>query len=184
MEAIPLTTPLNDEDLATLKIGDRVLLSGAIFTARDAAHARLCQLIDQGKELPLDMQGQVIYFAGPSPAKPGQPTGSIGPTTSNRMDPYSPKLIAKGLKGMIGKGSRSKEVIDAMMKYKCVYFGATGGAAALLVKTVKKAEVIAYEELGPEAIRRLEVENFPVVVVNDVYGKDLYQEGKKKFCRE
>ena len=155
MEAIPLTTPLNDEDLATLKIGDRVLLSGAIFTARDAAHARLCQLIDQGKELPLDMQGQVIYFAGPSPAKPGQPTGSIGPTTSNRMDPYSPKLIAKGLKGMIGKGSRSKEVIDAMMKYKCVYFGATGGAAALLAKTVKKAEVIAYEELGPEAIRRL-----------------------------
>jgi len=184
MEAIPLTTPLNDEDLATLKIGDRVLLSGAIFTARDAAHARLCQLIDQGKELPLDMQGQVIYFAGPSPAKPGQPTGSIGPTTSNRMDPYSPKLIAKGLKGMIGKGSRSKEVIDAMMKYKCVYFGATGGAAALLAKTVKKAEVIAYEELGPEAIRRLEVENFPVVVVNDVYGKDLYQEGKKQFCRE
>lgn len=184
MEAIPLTTPLNDEDLAKLKIGDRVLLSGAIFTARDAAHARLCQLIDQGKELPLDMQGQVIYFAGPSPAKPGQPTGSIGPTTSNRMDPYSPKLIAKGLKGMIGKGSRSKEVIDAMMKYKCVYFGATGGAAALLAKTVKKAEVIAYEELGPEAIRRLEVENFPVVVVNDVYGKDLYQEGKKQFCRE
>jgi fumarate hydratase subunit beta len=184
VESIALTTPLKDEDLSQLKIGDRVLITGAIFTARDAAHARLCQLIDQGKELPLDIQGQVIYFAGPSPAKPGRPTGSIGPTTSYRMDPYSPKLIAKGLKGMIGKGSRSPEVIEAMMKYKCVYFGATGGAAALLAKTVKKAEIVAYEDLGPEAIRRLEVENFPVIVINDVYGRDLYQEGKKQYRRE
>jgi fumarate hydratase subunit beta len=183
VEAIALTIPLSDEDLSHLKIGDRVLISGAIFTARDAAHARLCQLIDQGKELPLDVRGQVIYFAGPSPAKPGQPVGSIGPTTSYRMDAYSPKLMAKGLKGMIGKGSRSQEVIDAMVKYKCVYFGATGGAAALLAKTVKKTEIIAYEDLGPEAIRRLEVENFPVIVVNDIYGKDLYQEGKKQYCR-
>lgn len=184
MESIALTTPLTDEDLSTLKIGDRVLIRGSIFTARDAAHARLCQLIDQGKDLPIDIQGQVIYFAGPSPAKPGRPVGSIGPTTSNRMDPYSPRLIAMGLKGMIGKGSRSQEVIDAMVKHKCVYFAATGGAAALLAKTVKKAEVIAYEELGPEAIRRLEVENFPVIVVNDIYGRDLYQEGKKEFCQE
>jgi len=184
VEAITLTTPLRDEDLARLKIGDRVLINGYIFTARDAAHARLCQLIDQGKDLPIDIQGQVIYFAGPSPARPGRPVGSIGPTTSYRMDPYSPKLIARGLKGMIGKGSRSQEVIEAMVRYKCVYFGATGGAAALLARTVKKAEVVAYEDLGPEAIRRLEVEDFPVIVVNDIYGRDLYQEGQRQYCRE
>jgi fumarate hydratase subunit beta len=140
-------------------------------------------LLEQGKELPIDVRGQVIYFAGPSPTKPGRVIGSVGPTTSYRMDPYSPMLIAKGLKGMIGKGSRSPEVIDTMRRYGCVYFGATGGAAALLARAVKKAEVVAYEDLGPEAIRRLEVENFPVVVVNDVQGRDLYQEGREQYSR-
>ena len=178
-----LTTPLTDDNVARLQIGDRVLLNGVLYTARDAAHARMVTLLEQGKELPIDVRGQVIYFAGPSPTKPGRVIGSVGPTTSYRMDPYSPMLIAKGLKGMIGKGSRSPEVIDTMRRYGCVYFGATGGAAALLARAVKKAEVVAYEDLGPEAIRRLEVENFPVVVVNDVQGRDLYQEGREQYSR-
>ncbi|MBI1987884.1 MAG: Fe-S-containing hydro-lyase [Nitrospinae bacterium] len=183
-EPIVLTTPLSEEDVSRLRIGDRVLLNGILYTARDAAHARLVALMDRGEELPIDLQGQVIYFAGPSPAKPGKVIGSIGPTTSSRMDAYSPKLIARGLKGMIGKGSRSPQVIEAMVQHKCVYFGATGGAAALLAKTVKKAQVVAYEDLGPEAIVRLEVENFPVVVINDARGGDLYREGRKKYSKE
>ena len=184
MEPIKLKTPLSDEDVEKLKIGDRVLISGNIYTARDAAHSRLVKALEEGKELPVEIKGQIIYFAGPSPAKPGNPIGSVGPTTSYRMDAYSPKLIEIGLKGMIGKGPRSQEVIDAMKKHKCVYLAATGGAAALLAKRVKKAEVIAYEDLGAEALRRLEVEEFPVIVINDIYGGDAYEDGLRRYNRE
>ena len=175
------TTPLTDDDITKLKAGDIVYLSGTIYTARDAAHKRLVDLIDKGEPLPFDLQGAVIYFVGPTPPKPGEPIGSAGPTTSYRMDSYSPKLIEHGLKGMIGKGKRNQDVKDACRKYKAVYFGATGGAGALLGKLIKEAEVIAYEELGPEAIRRLTVENFPVTVINDAYGNDLYEEGRKQY---
>ncbi len=180
-EAKKITTPLSDEVVSGLKIGDKVLLSGVIYTARDAAHKRLCDLIDKGEKLPIDITGQVIYFVGPAPAKPGKPIGSAGPTTSYRMDPYSPKLIALGLKGMIGKGMRSKEVRDAMVKHKAVYFGATGGAGALIAKCIKESQVVAYEDLGPEAIRRLVVEDFPLIVINDAHGGDLYEEGKRRY---
>jgi len=173
--------PLTDETLKDLKAGDEVLLTGAMYVARDAAHKRMIEALDQGKPLPFDIKGQTIYFMGPSPARPGQPVGSAGPTTSGRMDSYSPRLIAEGLKGMIGKGMRSPAVKDAMKQYKAVYFGAIGGAGALAAKSIKKSEVIAYEELGAEAVRRLEVEDFPVTVVNDIYGGDLYQEGKAKY---
>lgn len=176
---IHLKTPLNDEDVERLNIGDRILISGIIYTARDAAHKRLFDLLKQGKDLPFNIRGQIIYYVGPTPPKPGEIIGSAGPTTSYRMDAYSPILIEKGLKGMIGKGKRSKEVKEAMVKYKAVYFAATGGAGALLSKRIKKSEIIAYEDLGPEAIRRLEVEEFPVIVVNDIRGKDLYEEGEK-----
>jgi len=179
---IKVTTPLTDEVVESLKIGDTVLITGVIYTGRDAAHKRMVEALDRGEDLPFDVKGQVIYFVGPSPAKPGQPIGSAGPTTSYRMDPYSPRLIELGLKGMIGKGGRAKEVIDACVKYKCVYFGAVGGAGALLAKRVKKAEVIAYDDLGPEAVRRLEVEDFPVIVVNDVRGNDLEKEGVKQYA--
>ncbi len=182
-EAIRLKTPLTDADVEKLKIGDTILLNGVIYTGRDAAHKRLFDLIMAGKPLPIDIKGQVIYYVGPAPAKPGQPIGSAGPTTSGRMDAYSPKLMEIGLKGMIGKGMRKKEVIEAMKKYKAVYFAATGGAGALLAKAIKKAQVVAYEELGPEAINRLEVVDFPVTVVNDTQGNDLYNEGMKKYAR-
>ena len=181
-EPIRLKAPLSDKDLEKLKIGDRVLISGTVYTGRDAAHKRLFDLVQAGKDLPFDVRGQVIYYVGPAPAKPGQVLGSAGPTTSYRMDAYSPSLIAKGLKGMIGKGMRSEVVKEAMKKYKAVYFAATGGAGALLAKRVKKAEVVAYEDLGTEAIRRLEVEDLPVIVVNDIHGNDLYVEGEKR-CR-
>ena len=174
-----LTTPLSDEDVSKLKSGDIVYLSGTMYTARDAAHKRLVDLILNGEELPFDVKGAVIYYVGPTPPKPGDPIGSAGPTTSYRMDPYAPILIEHGLKGMIGKGKRNEAVKDACKKHKAVYFGATGGAAALIAKAVKKAEVIAYPELGPEAVRKIEVEDFPVVVVNDTYGNDLYEEGRK-----
>jgi len=173
--------PLTDEILQDLKAGDNVLLTGIMYVARDAAHKRMVEALEQGKPLPFDIRGQTIYFMGPSPARPGQPIGSAGPTTSGRMDSYSPRLIAEGLKGMIGKGMRSQAVKDAMKKYKAVYFAAIGGAGALISKSIKKSEVIAYEELGAEAIRRLEVEDFPVTVVNDIYGGDLYQEGKARY---
>ncbi len=176
-----LTTPLSDEDVENLKAGDIVYLSGTIFTARDAAHKRLVDLIEKREELPFQLDGAVIYFVGPTPPKPGDPIGSAGPTTSYRMDSYSPTLIKHGLKGMIGKGKRNQDVKDACKKYKAVYFGATGGAGALLGKLIKEAKVIAYEELGPEAIRMLRVENFPVTVINDAYGNDLYEEGRKKY---
>ncbi|OGP88521.1 MAG: fumarate hydratase [Deltaproteobacteria bacterium RBG_16_48_10] len=183
-EPIRLKTPLTDEDVEKLKSGDRVLINGIIYTGRDAAHKRLFDLLKAGKDLPFNIKGQIIYYVGPAPAKPGQSLGSAGPTTSYRMDAYSPALIERGLKGMIGKGMRSEGVKEAMKKHRAVYFAATGGAGALLAKRVKKAEIVAYEDLGPEAIRRLEVEDLPVIVVNDVRGKDLYIEGEKKFKRE
>ena len=166
-----------------LEIGDRVLLTGVIYSARDAAHKRLFDLIQAGKELPVDIRGQVIYYVGPAPAKPGKPIGSAGPTTSYRMDAYAPKLIELGLKGMIGKGNRGAGVVEAMKKFKAVYFGATGGAGALLARSIRKAETVAYEDLGPEAIQRMEVEDFPVVVINDTKGNDLYVEGRTKYAK-
>jgi fumarate hydratase subunit beta len=183
-EPIRLKTPLTDKDVEKLKIGDRVLINGIIYTGRDAAHKRLFDLLKQGKDLPFDIQGQIIYYVGPTPAKPGQAFGSAGPTTSYRMDAYSPTLMERGLKGMIGKGMRSDTVKEAMKKHKVVYFAATGGAGALLAKRVKKAEVVAYEDLGPEAIRKLEVEDLPVIVVNDVRGNDLYVEGEREYKKE
>jgi fumarate hydratase subunit beta len=180
-QPIRLQPPLSDEDVEKLKIGDRILINGIIYTGRDAAHKRLFDLLKEGKTLPFDIKGQVIYYVGPTPAKPGQALGSAGPTTSYRMDAYSPSLIERGLKGMIGKGMRSDAVKEAMKKYKAVYFAATGGAGALLAKRVKKAEIVAYEDLGPEAIRRLVVDDLPVIVVNDVRGNDLYIEGEKKY---
>ncbi len=180
-----LTTPLTDADLAGLKAGDRVLISGVIYTSRDAAHKRMVDLIHAGQDLPVDLTGQIIYYVGPTPAKPGRAIGSAGPTTSYRMDAYAPTLIAqKGLKGMIGKGMRNADVKKAMTTYKAVYFGATGGAAALIARCIKSSEIIAYPELGPEAIRRLTVENLPVTVINDIYGGDLYEEGVRKYREE
>ena len=180
-KTVYLTTPLTDEMVSSLEIGDKVFLSGVVYTARDAAHKRLIDLLDAGKPLPFDLKGQVIYYVGPSPAKPGGVIGAAGPTTSYRMDPYAPRLMELGLKGMIGKGKRAPAVKESMVKYKAVYFGATGGAGALISRAIKAAEVIAYEELGPEAIRRMVVENFPAVVINDTQGRDLYEEGIKEY---
>ena len=180
-EPIILRPPLSDEDVERLKIGDEVRITGKIYTARDAAHKRLLELVEKGEELPIDLKGQIIYYVGPSPAPPGKPIGSAGPTTSGRMDTYTPKLLELGLKATIGKGMRSQSVIDAMVKHKAVYLAATGGAAALIAKSIKKAEVVAYEDLGPEAIRALEVEGFPCIVINDTKGGDLYKEGEKKY---
>jgi fumarate hydratase subunit beta len=180
-QAKKVTLPLTDKTLNSLRAGDNLLLTGIMYVGRDAAHKRMVEALDQGKPLPIDIKGQTIYFMGPSPARPGRPIGSAGPTTSGRMDAYSPRLMAEGLKGMIGKGLRSKAVKEAMVKYKAVYLGAIGGAGAIISRSIKKAEVIAYEELGTEALRRLEVEDFPVTVVNDIYGGDLYEEGKAKY---
>lgn len=182
-QVIRLTPPLSDEVVASLKSGDRVLITGTIYTGRDAAHKRLVELLDKGESLPIPLQGEIIYFVGPTPAKPGQAIGSAGPTTSYRMDPYSPRLLAEGLKGMIGKGGRSQEVRDAIVKYQGLYLAATGGAGALLAQRIKKAEVVAYEDLGPEAIRRIEVEDFPAVVINDIHGNDLYEQGVAAYKR-
>jgi fumarate hydratase subunit beta len=176
-----ITLPLNNEVLKDLKTGDNLLLTGVIYVARDAAHKRMVQTLDQGKPLPFDVKGATIYYMGPTPTRPGKVIGSAGPTTSGRMDAYAPRLIAEGLKGMIGKGSRSQAVKDAIMKYKAVYLGAIGGAGALISQRIKKAEVIAYAELGAEALLRLEVEDFPVTVINDIYGGDLYEQGKAKY---
>ena len=176
-----ITLPLNDEILKDLRAGDNLLLTGVIYVARDAAHKRMVETLAQGKPLPFDIKGATVYYMGPSPARPGRVIGSAGPTTSGRMDAYAPRLMAGGLKGMIGKGLRSKAVKDAMVRHKAVYLGAIGGAGAIISRSIKKAEVIAYEELGAEAIRRLEVEDFPVTVVNDIYGGDLYEEGKAKY---
>ena len=183
MAEYSMKTPLQSEDVDKLRAGDTVSLSGFIYTARDAAHKRLVELIKDGKELPLPLAGQVIYYVGPSPTPPGKPIGSAGPTTSFRMDPYAPLLIERGLRGMIGKGERAAGVVEAMRKYGAVYFAATGGAAALLSKRIVKAEVIAYPELGAEAINKLTVENFPVIVAQDRYGGNIYQEGQKQYAR-
>lgn len=171
-----IKTPLTREMVRELRAGDEVMLSGVIYTGRDAAHKRLCALLDEGKSLPADLKDQVIYFVGPCPAKPGQVIGSAGPTTSGRMDAYSPRLIKEcGLTGMIGKGNRAANVVEAMQQDPSVYFAAAGGAAALIAKCIKKAEVVAFEDLGPEAIYRLEVEDFKLVVAIDCYGKNLYK---------
>ena len=180
-KTVYLQTPLKDEDLIKLEIGDKVFISGTIYTARDAAHKRLVELLEKGEKLPFDPKGQVMYYVGPAPAPPGKPIGSAGPTTSYRMDPYSPQMMDAGLKGMIGKGPRSKEVIDSMIKNKAVYFAAVGGAAVVIATSIKEARVIAYEDLGPEAIRELKVENFPCIVANDTKGNDIYVEGVKKY---
>ena len=182
--AIKVTAPMTHEQARSLKSGDSVLLSGVIYTARDAAHKRLCELVEQGKELPLDVKDSIIYFVGPTPAKPGQVIGSAGPTTSYRMDAYSPTMIEQGQTGMIGKGKRSPEVIAAMKKHGAVYFGAIGGCGALLAKCIKKAEVIAYDDLGAEAIRRLEVEDFPVIVIIDSEGNNLYETGRAAYLEQ
>jgi len=179
--AIRVTTPMSRDQARSLKSGDSVLLSGVIYTARDAAHKRLCELVAAGKELPLDVKDSVIYFVGPTPARPGEAIGSAGPTTAYRMDAYSPTMIEQGQTGMIGKGKRNEEVIAAMKKHGAVYFGAIGGCGALLSKCIKKAEVIAYDDLGAEAIRRLEVEDFPVIVIIDSEGNNLYETGRKAY---
>ncbi|KGK89322.1 fumarate hydratase subunit beta [Clostridium pascui] len=178
---IRITTPLTAEKVKDLKAGDSVLLTGVIYTSRDAGHKRLVDLLDKGEELPVDLKDQIIYYVGPTPAKPGQPIGSAGPTTSYRMDPYAPRLLDVGLKGMIGKGLRSQEVVDAIKRNTGVYFAAIGGAAALMGKSVKKAEIVAYEDLGAEALRRLEVEDLPVVVVIDSEGNNLYEMGQQAY---
>jgi fumarate hydratase subunit beta len=183
-ERVTLRPPLTDEDVSGLRSGDSVLITGVLYTARDAAHARLTGLLREGKPLPFPLEGQIIYYVGPTPPKPGSVIGSAGPTTSGRMDAYAPELMAAGLRGMIGKGSRSKEVKEAMVLHGAVYLAATGGAGALLSQRIRKAEVVAYEDLGPEAIRRLEVEDFPVVVVNDVHGGDLYEAGVRQYRRD
>jgi len=182
-EAKKISTPLSDE-VELLRSGDLVLISGWVYTARDAAHKRMEDLIQRGCDLPFDVRGQVIYYVGPSPAKPGRMIGSAGPTTSSRMDAYAPALMAMGLKGMIGKGVRSKDVVRAMVQYKAVYFAAVGGAAALLARSIKEVEMVAYEDLGAEAIRRLRLENFPAIVINDVLGSDLYLEGVRTYRRQ
>ncbi|PKM87838.1 MAG: fumarate hydratase [Firmicutes bacterium HGW-Firmicutes-12] len=176
-----ITTPLTDETVKVLKAGECVLITGDIYTARDAAHKRLIQLVEEGKKLPLDLNGKILYYVGPAPAKPGQVSGSAGPTTSSRVDKYTPTLLDLGLKGMIGKGLRSQAVIDSMKKNKAVYFGATGGAAALIARCIKKVEMIAYEDLGAEALQKMEVVDFPVTVVIDCEGNNLYITGPEKY---
>ena len=184
MKTVELRTPLDDKQIANLESGDKVFLSGEIYTARDAAHKKLVALIEEGKDLPFDLQGAIIYYVGPAPSKPGQVMNSAGPTTSYRMDPFAPLLHERGLKGTIGKGPRSMKVRDSMVKNGCVYFAAVGGAAAGIASTVKEAEVIAYDELGPEAIRRLVVERMPLFVVNDIRGNDLFEAGVAEYRRE
>ena len=181
MSEVRINTPVSTEEVRKLKAGDNVLISGVIYTGRDAAHKRLVDLIDKGEELPIDLEGKFIYYVGPAPAKPGHAAGSAGPTTSYRMDPYAPALLDLGLKGMIGKGLRAKEVVDSMKKNGAVYFAAVGGAAALLAKSITKVEVVAYEDLGAEAIHRFHVEDFPAIVVIDSEGNDLYKTEPAKF---
>ena len=183
MDSMHITSPIEAEIIAKLTVGTKVLISGVIYTARDAAHYRLSQALDRGEGLPFDLDGQTLYYMGPSPARPGQIIGSAGPTTSSRMDIYTPRLIAAGLRAMIGKGNRSPQVREAIKKYKAVYLATIGGAGALLSKSIKQVEVIAYEDLGTEAILRLTVESFPAIVANDVYGEDLFEQGKAKYQR-
>jgi fumarate hydratase subunit beta len=183
MEMKRIKTPLEDKVIETLKAGEKVFLSGFIYTARDSAHKKFLETLNEGGKLPLDVENQVVYYCGPSPAPPGRVIGACGPTTSSRMDAYSPRLISLGLKGMIGKGKRSQAVKDAIRPYKAVYFGATGGAGALLSRSVVSSEVIAYEDLGPEAVVRLGVVDMPLFVINDIYGGDLYEIGTAQYKR-
>ncbi|WP_333886904.1 Fe-S-containing hydro-lyase [Clostridium sp.] len=178
-----IVCPLTEEKVKDLKMGDSVLISGTIYTARDAAHKRLAKLIEEGSKLPIDIKDSVIYYAGPTPAKPGSIIGSVGPTTSYRMDSFTPMLLDKGLRGMIGKGLRSKEVVESIKKNKGIYFAAIGGVAATIAKCIKKVEIVAYEDLDSEAIRKLEVENFPVIVVIDSEGNNLYEMGQKNYLK-
>ncbi len=173
--------PLTEKTIIGLRAGDSLLLSGVMYTARDAAHKRMIEALESGEPLPFDITGQTIYYVGPSPAPPGHVIGSAGPTTSTRLDVYTPRLLAAGLKGMIGKGSRSPEVKEAVKKHRAVYLAAIGGTGALLSKSIIKSEVVAYADLGPEAVLRLEVKEFPVTVINDIYGGDLYEEGRTKY---
>jgi fumarate hydratase subunit beta len=184
MEAIHITTPLDRKTIKELTAGTLVLISGTIYTARDAAHKRLVEALKKKEELPFVLKGQTIYYAGPSPARPGRTIGSAGPTTSGRMDVYTPRMLAAGVKAMIGKGNRSVEVWEAMQKYRAVYFVATGGAGALLAQSIKKATVVAYEDLGPEAVRMLTIDNFPAIVANDIYGNDLFEQGRAQYRKE
>jgi len=183
MNTVILTPPLAEGVIEILKIGDRVFITGDLFTARDTAHKRLVELLDRKEPLPFDLRGQIIYYVGPAPARPGKPVGSCGPTTSSRMDGYAPRLMEQGLKAMIGKGQRSPEVIEAMKKHRAVYFAAIGGAGAMLAQCVKKTEVIAYADLGPEAIRKFTVEMFPVVVINDINGGDIYRQAVQSYSK-
>jgi fumarate hydratase subunit beta len=176
-----INLPLSEKTVQNLKAGDNLLLSGVLYVARDAAHRRMIETLERGEPLPFDIKGQTIYYMGPSPSPPGRVIGSAGPTTSARMDSYTPRLLAAGLKGMIGKGVRSPEVRDAMKKHKAVYLAAIGGAGALISKTIMKSEVVAYPDLGPEAVLKLEVKDFPATVINDIHGGDLYVEGKTKY---
>lgn len=179
-----INVPLSDEDAKSLKSGDYVYLTGTIYTARDAAHKRMYEALEAGETLPMDMQHNVIYYMGPSPAREGRPIGSAGPTTASRMDKYTPSLLDLGLKGMIGKGKRSQAVKDAIVRNGAVYFAAVGGAGALLSKSILKSEVIAYDDLGTEAIRKLEVKDFPVIVVIDAEGNILYETAIQAYCKE
>jgi len=178
-----IETPVSDEVIEKLKAGDSVFITGYLYTGRDSAHKKLIDLVEAGEELPIDVKGQIIYYVGPTPARPGKVIGSAGPTTSYRMDSFAPILHKLGLKGTIGKGLRSAEVKNSLQQYKAVYLAAVGGAGALISQSIVEAEVIAYPELGPEAIRRVKVENFPCIVINDMYGGDLYEEGKKEYRR-
>ena len=180
-ESIKLQLPLKGEDIERLRAGDHVLLSGTLYTARDAAHKRMVAALDGGEDLPIDLRGQLIYYVGPTPARPGRVIGSAGPTTSMRLDPFTPRLLDYGIRGAIGKGGRGPAVREALKKHNGVYFLAVGGAGALLSRTIKKVEVVAYEDLGTEAIRRMEVEDFPAIVVNDVHGNDLLEQGKARY---
>ena len=179
-----ISTPVDNNVIQKMKAGDQVYISGYLYTGRDSAHKKLIDLVNQGKNLPIDVKGQFIYYVGPTPARPGKPIGSAGPTTSYRMDSYAPTLHALGLKGTIGKGSRSEEVKESLKKHKAVYLAAVGGAGALISKSIESSEIIAYPELGPEAIRRVKVKDFPCIVINDMYGGDLYEEGKRKYKKE
>lgn len=176
-----ITSPLKLSVVEELRTGDQVFISGTIYTARDAAHRRMIHALDKGQKLPIGIAGQTLYYMGPSPAKPGHVTGAAGPTTSGRMDVYTSRLLAIGLRAMIGKGSRSREVKEAIIKHKAIYLSAVGGVGALIAKSIKSAEVVAYDDLGVEAIRRLEVKDFPAIVINDIYGGDLYEEGKAQY---
>lgn len=180
---IHLTTPLSDDVVRSLRAGVHVLISGVIYTARDAAHERMCRMLQQNGSLPVDVRGQVIYYCAPTPPRPGRPIGSAGPTTATRMDPFTPALLAKGLKGAIGKGRRNREVREALREYRAIYFAAIEGTAALLGQCIQSAEVVAFPDLGPEAIYRFVVNQFPAVVANDIYGSDIYEVGQRQYAR-